>query len=199
MAAESEFVKIALEVGNRILPHPQYRVEQSAALLYQITLDNQLEIHIDVRRPVRGSSAFETDLCVFERKEISKGKGLEPETIQIPRVVLEFKTGISTHDILTYSAKAKKHKQVYPYLRYGLVASKHSEVPGRFFTHNDALDFCAAVSDLHEPDLSTFFEGLLSSEIACSKRLEEVVFGRARSKSRLFRNVPVFNGDSLLS
>jgi len=195
MAAESEFVAIALEVGNRILPHPQYCVEQRAALLYEITLDHQLEIHIDVRRPVRGSSAFETDLCVFEKRDVSKGKGVGVETIHIPRVVMEFKTTITTHDVLTYSAKARKHKQVYPYLRYGLVASKHSKVPGLFFTHNESLDFCASVANLHEPILSTFFEGLLSSEIACSKMLEEVIFGRASVKSRLFRSVPVFDGD----
>ena len=32
---------------------------------------------------------------------------------------MEFKQGLSTHDVLTYSAKATRHKQVYPYLRYG--------------------------------------------------------------------------------
>lgn len=191
MAAESEFVAIALEVGNRILPHPQYRVEQSAVLLYQITVDNQLAIRVDVRRPVRGSSAFETDLCVFEQREVADGSGTT--TIHIPRVVMEFKTTISTHDILTYSAKAKKHKQIYPYLRYGMVASKHRDVPGRFFTHNESLDFCATVADLHEPQLSNFFEGLLSSEIASSKKLEEIAFGRSSAKSRLFQNVPVFD------
>jgi len=60
----------------------------------------------------------------------------------------EFKPGISTHDILTYSAKARKHKQVYPYLRYGLVASRERFVAGKFFTHNEALDFYLAAGGL---------------------------------------------------
>jgi len=74
-----------------------------------------------------------------------------------------------------------------------MIASKHSEVPKRFFTHNESLDFCATVADLHEPDLSAFFEGLLTNEISCSKKLEEIAFGRKKEKSRLFRNVPVFD------
>lgn len=194
MAAESEFVAIALEVGNRILPHPQYHVEQGAVLLYQITVDNRLEVRIDIRHPVRGRSAFETDLCVFENREVEDKSG-ELTIIHLPRVVMEFKTGITTHDVLTYSAKAKMHKQIYPYLRYGMIASKHRELPKRFFTHNESLDFCATVADLHEPGLSVFFEELLTNEISCSKKLEEIAFGRTKGKSRLFRNVPVLDCD----
>ena len=36
-----------------------------------------------------------------------------PRPVKIPRVVMEFKQGLSTHDVLTYSAKATRHKQVY--------------------------------------------------------------------------------------
>lgn len=45
-----------------------------------------------MRKPRRGASAFQTDLCVFEDKS---------EEVTIPRVVIEFKTHISTHDVLT--------------------------------------------------------------------------------------------------
>jgi hypothetical protein len=48
---------------------------------------------------------------------------------------------MTTHDVLTYSAKARKHKQVYPYLRYGFVVPEVEFVPRRFFIHNDALDY----------------------------------------------------------
>jgi hypothetical protein len=33
-----------------------------------------------------------------------------PRDISISRVVMEFKTSISTHDVRTYSAKSTKHK-----------------------------------------------------------------------------------------
>jgi hypothetical protein len=84
-------------------------------LFYQLTLDNELNLIPPVDqlpKPRKGQPAFQTDLCVFEEKK---------EDLFIPRVVMEFKGSITTHDVLTYSAKARKHKQVYPYLRYGII------------------------------------------------------------------------------
>ncbi|MCL4511809.1 MAG: hypothetical protein M1470_12160 [Bacteroidetes bacterium] len=176
MPAESAFVEVAKEVAEKILPPPLF-VQRGAALLYQVTVDNQLSLTVNVKRPARGNSAFQTDLCVFEKKS---------EDISIPRVVMEFKTRITTHDVLTYSAKATKHKQVYPYLRYGIVASSETAVPGRLFTHNESLDFCASVAGLEGKELSDFFASLLSAEVESSRRLEAIAFGSVRT--RLFRS-----------
>jgi hypothetical protein len=176
MAKESGFVDVAENVANEILKPPML-VKRGAALLYQVTVDNKLETTVDVKHPVRGNSAFQTDLCIFEEK--SKG-------VFIPRVVLEFKTRISTHDVLTYSAKATKHKQVYPYLRYGIVASAEASVPGRLFTHNESLDFCACVGGMDDDQFGEIFADLLTSEVKSSKRLEKLAYGSFRT--RLFRN-----------
>ena len=121
-------------------------------------------------------------LCIFEKKN---------EEVSIPRVVMEFKTRITTHDVLTYSAKATKHKQVYPYLRYGIVASSETAVPGRLFTHNESLDFCATVSGLEGKELSDFFASLLAAEVESSRRLEAIAFGSVRT--RLFRSEVIIN------
>ena len=182
MAAESEFVEVAKKVAEAILPAPLL-VKRGAALLYQVTVDNQLSQTVNVKHPVRGNSAFQTDLCVFEQKS---------EDVSIPRVVMEFKTGISTHDVLTYSAKATKHKQVYPYLRYGIVASAIATVPGRLFTHNESLDFCACVEGLEGKKLSDFFAELLTAEVEASRRLEAIAFGSVRT--RLFRTEIILHG-----
>src|SRR3989344_1487695 len=128
--AEDIFVEEALNAAKEILADPLV-IRRGAALLYQVTVNNQLELVVDPKKPVRGQSAFQTDLCVFEK--VANGA-------EIPRVVLEFKQGLTTHDVLTYSTKARKHKQVYPYLRYGLVIGDEQNIPGRFFTHNEALD-----------------------------------------------------------
>jgi len=176
MPKEDVFVEIAMEVANNILPSPLY-IARKASLLYQVLVDNKLSIRVDVKKPIRGRSSFETDLCVFERKS---------DEISIPRVVLEFKMGITTHDVLTYSAKASKHKQIYPYLRYGIVASKESSVPGRLFTHNQALDFCAAVEGLEGQELKNFFAELLSAEVEASRKLEAIAYEKVRT--RLYRN-----------
>ena len=175
MAKESPFVDIAFEVASDILK-PPLSIRRGAPLLYQITVDNRLDVTIDPKSPRRGSSAFQTDLCVFEAKS---------ETVALPRVVLEFKTSITTHDVLTYSAKARKHKQVYPYVRYGVVASDAAHVAGRVFNHNESLDFCAAVSGLDADVLRAFFAELFELEVAASRRLEGIFFGATRT--RLFR------------
>jgi hypothetical protein len=176
MAAESKFVDIALDAANRVLK-PPLSIKRGAALFYEVTVDNRLNITVDPKRPMRGSSAFQTDLCVFESKSTE---------VEIPRVVLEFKEGISTHDVITYSAKARKHKQVYPYLRYGLIVSKESSVPRRFFTHNDSLDFFGALLGVEASALSEFFGRLISAEVDTSKRLEKIAFDGFRPK--LFRS-----------
>jgi hypothetical protein len=105
--------------------------------------------------------------------------------IVLPRVVIEFKAKITTHDVLTYSAKARKHKQVYPYLRYGIVVSDIPTVPRRFFVHNEALDFIAALSDTSAQQLGSFFAQLLKVEVEASKCLESIAFGNLRT--HLFR------------
>jgi hypothetical protein len=101
-------------------------------------------------------------------------------------VVLEFKTSMTTHDILTYSTKAEKHKTIYPYLRYGLVASQNAHIPGRFFTHNEGIDFCICTGGLSVRASASLFASTLKDELACSRILERVAFGN--EKARMFRN-----------
>jgi hypothetical protein len=185
MAKESAFVEIAEAAAETILAKP-LRVSRGAVLLYQITLDNELKLvppREELQKPKRGQSAFQTDLCVFEDKK-TDFEG-EETTVSIPRVVLEFKGRITTHDVLTYSAKARKHKQVYPYLRYGIIVSEEAFVPGRVFTHNEALDFCAAIADYKGARLTEILAALLKAEVECSRRLEAIAFGKMRT--HLFR------------
>jgi hypothetical protein len=168
MAEESKFVDVAYTAAKQVLRPPLF-IERRAVLLYQITVDNKLEITVRPKeRQRRGVSAFQTDLCVFEQKA---------NDITLPRVVLEFKAGITTHDVLTYSAKARKHKQVYPYLRYGIVVSEEACVPHRFFIHNEALDFFAPLKNITHAQLEDFFSRLMKCEVRTSKRMESIAFG----------------------
>ncbi len=145
-------------------------IRRGAALLYQVTVDNRLEIKVKPKKPMRGYSAFQTDLCVFET--------VDAETA-IPRVVLEFKPALSTHDVIVYSAKARRHKQIYPYLRYGLVVGNEVRVPGKFFTHNEALDFCVACATYKANRLHEIIARLLKAEVQASRQLEKAIFGDA--------------------
>jgi len=98
---------------------------------------------------------------------------------------MEFKGVLRLTTVLTYSAKARKHKQVYPYLRYGIVVSEEAFIPGAFSPTNEALDFCAAIADYRGARLSEFLATLLKKEVECSRRLEAIGFGKA--KAYLFR------------
>lgn len=165
---EDKFIEEALKAATEILANPLV-IRRGAALLYQVTVNNQLELVVNPKEPIRGQSAFQTDLCVFEK--LANGA-------ELPRVVLEFKPSISTHDVLTYSTKARKHKQVYPYLRYGLVIGNDETIPGRFFTHNEALDFCVAAAAYKEGRLHELFASLLRQEVEASRKLEQIIFGK---------------------
>ena len=180
MLSEAEIVDIAKAAAGAVVVHP-LKLEVGRSLLYQMTLDNRLRLvpdYEDLQRPKRGYSAFQTDLAVFEQVA---------EDIEIPRVVLEFKLGLSTHDVITYSTKAERHKKIYPYLRYGLVVAREPTVPGKFHLHNEGLDFCLAaggyVDDTNR--LRAELTRLIDAEIAASRRLEAATFGKTRS--RLFR------------
>ena len=139
-----------------------------------MALDNELKLVPPIeqlRTPKKNNSAFQTDLCVFEKKR----------DLFIPRVVMEFKGGITTHDVLTYSAKARKHKQAYPYLRHGIICSELASIPGRVFAHNEAVDFCAAIKDYRDERLNEFLRAFLKTEVASSRQLERIGFGKARA------------------
>lgn len=175
---EDSFVQEAMAAAEEILDPPLF-IRQGRALFYQITINNRLDLTVKPRKPTRGQAAFQTDLCVFEKID---------EEIEIPRVVMEFKAGLSTHDVLTYSSKARRHKQVYPYLRYGLVVAKEPRVPGRFFTHNEGLDFCIAAAEFRRNRLRETLSAILKAEVDSSRLLEAIAFGN--TSAQIYRNVP---------
>jgi hypothetical protein len=176
---EDPFVKIAKKAAETVIGPPLI-IQQGASLLYQITVDNRLRISIDPKVPKRGQSAFQTDLCVFEEID---GK------TRIPRVVLEFKKGLSTHDVLICSSKARRHKEIYPYLRYGLIIGDKEKIPGKFFTHNEALDFCIAADSFKQHRLHEIIAKLLKEEIEASRKLERIAFGNLTS--HFYRNAVI--------
>lgn len=165
---EDSFVSVAMLAAKSVIDRP-LSIERGAALLYQVTVDNKLNVEVDPKNPKRGQAAFQTDLCIFEQVD---------KDVKIPRVVLEFKKGLSTHDVLVYSSKARRHKQIYPYLRYGLVIGEESKVPGKFFTHNEALDFCVAANTFKGERLQEIMAKLLKVEIEESRKLEKITYGK---------------------
>ncbi len=120
---------------------------------------------------------FETDLVIYE----------ENDGRIIPRVIIEAKLGkVTTHDAITYSYKAEKHKAITPYLRYGIMIGGRDKypLPGRLFRHGTNFDFMFSFAGT-DPDRKEWkaFTEMLEKEVEYSRLMEEM-FRENRSKSR---------------
>lgn len=120
---------------------------------------------------------YETDILVYE---------LTTSTNWKPRVVIEAKIdSVSTHDSITYSHKAQTHKNVHPYLRYGILIGnrKHFPLPGRLFRHGQQFDFMLSWKsfDATKEEWNNLID-ILRLEVKASQSLEEIIFNSRSSK-----------------
>lgn len=136
----------ALQIREVLAAHLSgYTVETGKSLLYKIEVDPSGQLsHENTASPMRGKYAFQTDILITKDT--------------IPLVVIELKSGsFTSHDVMTYSGKAARHKQIYPYLRYGFVVVGLDGLGRRFMTHNEAFDFAMAL-----PDSAAIASGLIA-------------------------------------
>ena len=110
---------------------------------------------------------------------ITLTKKCEKKFFLLPLVVIEIKYGsFSTHDVLTYSEKALKHKEIYPYLRYGLlIGQKNKEIAifNRFFTHNKGFDFAYALKDINNDELIKELAEMIKQQIDSARSLFDIL------------------------
>lgn len=118
-----------------------YSIEEKRNLIYKVIIGENLEYKPnDPKNPKRGNYAFQTDIVIAKSN--------------LPFVIIETKyRDFSSHDVLTYSTKALKHKEIYPYIRYGLVVGGKDEIDNKFFTHNVGFDFAIALKEIDDADL----------------------------------------------
>ncbi len=112
-----------------------YEVLMGENLVYRVIIDDKIEYKPkNPKKPIRGNLSFQTDLMIKQNS--------------VPLVIIEIKYGkFTTHDVLVYSIKAQKHKEIYPYIRYGLLIGDYKIIYNRFFTHNFGFDFALAIAD----------------------------------------------------
>jgi hypothetical protein len=125
--------------------------------------------------------SYETDLLVYETTNDQKWK---------PRVVIEGKLGsVTTHDAITYSQKALTHKNVHPYLRYGILLGdrKHYPLPGRLFRHGAYFDFMLSSrsTELSADELEDLVS-LIIEEVEASRNLEEILYNSRNPNRKKF-------------
>jgi hypothetical protein len=123
-------------------------------------------------------SRYETDIMISE---------ILSEEEWIPRVIIECKlNSVTTHDAITYSKKASTHKNVHPYLRYGILMGhrKHYPLPGRLIRHGANFDFMASWKGYKPENLEwDNMLKVLKREVMASGQLEEIL-SSSRSKDR---------------
>ncbi|NLM44564.1 MAG: hypothetical protein GX201_11230 [Clostridiales bacterium] len=135
-----------------------------------------LSYDLSFKKNKENTMLFETDLLVYEKDKSIK-----------PRIIIEAKVNnISTHDAITYSYKAQTHKNVTPYLRYGIMMGnrKHYPLPGRLFRHGTNFDFMISFRGfiLSDEEKVAFIE-LIKQEISYSRKIEKMIYD-SRYKNR---------------
>jgi hypothetical protein len=126
------------------------------------------------------SPTYQTDILISEHK---------PDETWIPRIVIECKLGdsrISTHDALTYSAKAATHKHVHPYLRYGiLLGAFNNSLPYRLVRHGSYFDFMVAwrAESPSTVEWNALVE-LIKEDVKASRALQDILTNRSLGRNR---------------
>jgi hypothetical protein len=155
---------------------PEYEVHQGKSILYRIEVDPSGKATHGSAAPRRGKYAFQTDILV------AKG--------ETPLVVIELKCGsFSSHDVITYSWKAERHKQVYPYLRYGFVVVGVDILGRRFLTHNEGFDFAAALPNVGQ--IQTELVPVIRRQIASAESIIETMHHSRLKLRRFEQNVEI--------
>ena len=162
----------ASQIAIRLAEHfPKFRVESGKRLIYANEIREYGEL-----QPNYKDMKYETDILLYQE---TKSGGW------IPRVVIETKIkSINTHDSITYSQKSDTHKQVHPYLRYGIFLGNRGNkaLPGRLIRHGAHFDFMLCWkhfrSDAEEWKQLT---NILRQEITASKKLEKLIFDSRKS------------------
>jgi len=121
--------------------------------------------------------SYETDLLITE---------IFSDLSWCPRVLIETKLKtVTTHDVISYAQKALTHKNVHPYLRYGvLIGDYDGPLPGSLVVHGGHFDFMMVwQKSSPNPKETEQIINIIHSEIDASRQLEELIRAR-RTKDK---------------
>jgi len=167
LMTESEWISIVVKILSEKLSKyiPNINIGKGKKLRYAYEVQNY-----ENEKPIEPYSMnFETDILIFETSAQNKWK---------PRIIIEGKiNSITTHDAITYGQKAMYHKNIHPYLRYGILIGNLNQLPGRLFRHGSNFDFMMAWEN-YEPsndEINILLE-IIKNELKASSLLEDILF-----------------------
>lgn len=166
------------ELVNRLDLHiTGCKMETRKSLLYDLSIDERgiakLAVDKDRGEPIKGGGkGFEQDILIYET--VQGG-----DTSVVPRVVAEVKfQKVNTHDPIVYSEKARRIRNVYPYIRYGLLLGSIPKIPGRVLRLGQGFDFILSVAyPFTESDLE-LTRRVFTEEVEASRELSTISSGK---------------------
>lgn len=162
---EKEFGEKLVQKLARKLPK-KYITNTKKNLFYNLEIDPSGNLlPEDTKVPKRGQFAFQIDVLI----------GIRKFRALVPLVAMELKyDDYTTHDLITYSSKASRHKAIYPYLRYGfLVLGKRETLTRKFLTHNEGIDFAMAFTSLRAREKELI--KMIQDQIKIAERMIEIL------------------------
>lgn len=173
---ELEWVKSMISMMEKSLAEKEKDIRVKAG--FRLAYSNEIVMYDGDRIPEFNQIKYETDILIFEQVDAEKWK---------PRIIIEAKiNSVTTHDAITYSQKAQAHKNVHPYLRYGILLGNrlNAPLPGRLFRHGQHFDFMQSWKEYYASDAEWVeLIEILLDEIKSSRTIEEILFN-SRSKTR---------------
>ena len=168
-------------------------IKSSFNLYYSLTFNDEGKMtgQDNAQEPIKrgGLAAFQVDLVAYETKD---------DGVSIPRVAIELKAGgLSTHQLILYSAKAEQHKQTYPYLRYGMVvAGWQDRLTPKVVRHGKHFDFIAVFQNqpLADVEVEKLWQ-IVKEEAEISRELGDFLYHASGKlgQRRIFRRRLTFD------
>lgn len=124
-----EFLKIIRPEIERL----GYKITDQKRLSY-VSFCNKIDKNGNGIKADKGQKSYATDILIYRELENEEA---------IPLVVIEGKIkGYTTHDVITYSEKAKTHKNIFPHLQYGFLVleADHDKFRKYYYMHQQ-FDF----------------------------------------------------------
>ena len=153
---------------------------------YKLPYTSEVLSYIDDKPNKQNLLKSETDFLVYELVDETLWK----PKIWKPRIIIEAKANsVKTHDAIAFNQKAQTHKNVHPYLRYGILIGNrmNKSLSGRLFRHGQHFDFVQSWKT-YEADKAEWEQliEILKSEITASRLIEEIIFDSTTSNRQGF-------------
>lgn len=160
----SSFIK---KLDNELSKTPKKDFEMSATDGTKLAYACEIENYGPDGTPMTTTKKYETDILISD---------ISTDGSWIPRVIIECKLKkVTTHDALTYSAKASSHRAVHPYLRYGFLAGGRADyaLPARLIRHGQQFDFMISWKEMKASSAEwKSFCSLILKEAEASRKLQ---------------------------